>query len=278
MKFRYLGTAAAEGVPAIFCACENCRRARAIGGRALRSRSQAIVDDELLIDFPADTYCHFLREGLDMAKVHTCIVTHAHSDHLYPADLEMIRPGFSHLPKEYSLAFYGTKPVIDRLEPYYNMLAPDQRHIASLNEILPFSVIEAGKYRITVLPAVHDPKSGPVFYMIEDGEKTVLYANDTDYFCDEVWAYFETVKPKFDLVSLDCTNCLTFRDYIGHMGIERNLKIRRQFLALGYATEGTVFVCHHFSHNGEGAVYDDMIGPAAKEGFLVSYDGMVLEI
>ena len=49
MKFQYLGTAAAEGIPAFVCNCENCVRSREIGGRALRTRSQAIVDGKLLI-------------------------------------------------------------------------------------------------------------------------------------------------------------------------------------------------------------------------------------
>ena len=55
MRIKYLGTAAAEGVPGIFCDCENCKRARKLGGKNIRTRSQAILDDTLLIDFPADT-------------------------------------------------------------------------------------------------------------------------------------------------------------------------------------------------------------------------------
>ena len=53
MKFQFLGTCAAEGFPALWCDCDNCKKARAIGGRAMRSRSQAIIDDCLLIDDPS---------------------------------------------------------------------------------------------------------------------------------------------------------------------------------------------------------------------------------
>ena len=45
MKIKYLGTAAYEGVPALFCRCEVCRGSRAAGGRNVRSRQQAILDD-----------------------------------------------------------------------------------------------------------------------------------------------------------------------------------------------------------------------------------------
>ena len=47
MNIRFLGTAAAEGIPGIFCQCPACRAARAAGGRELRTRSGAIVDGRL---------------------------------------------------------------------------------------------------------------------------------------------------------------------------------------------------------------------------------------
>ncbi|MCT6918709.1 MAG: hypothetical protein M3Z49_05820, partial [Bifidobacteriales bacterium] len=60
MKFEHLGTAAAERIPGIFCMCDLCKQARRIGGKEIRTQSQALVDDALLLDFPGDTYCHFI--------------------------------------------------------------------------------------------------------------------------------------------------------------------------------------------------------------------------
>ena len=51
MKLRYLGTAAAEGIPGVFCDCKVCREARTKKGRFIRTRSQLLLEDELLIDF-----------------------------------------------------------------------------------------------------------------------------------------------------------------------------------------------------------------------------------
>ena len=56
MKLTFLGTAAAEGFPAIFCNCEYCKEARKLGGKNIRSRSQTLINDDLLIDLPADSY------------------------------------------------------------------------------------------------------------------------------------------------------------------------------------------------------------------------------
>ncbi len=38
MKLTYLGTAAAEGWPAVFCNCPCCRQARVLGGKDIRTR------------------------------------------------------------------------------------------------------------------------------------------------------------------------------------------------------------------------------------------------
>lgn len=72
MKLTYLGTAAAEGWPAAFCNCDGCRAARRLGGRNIRTRSQALVDDALLLDFPCDAWLHALRQGLDFSAVRGC--------------------------------------------------------------------------------------------------------------------------------------------------------------------------------------------------------------
>lgn len=66
MKLTYYGTAAAEGFPALYCHCDACERARKSGGKNIRTRSQALINDDLLIDFPADTYMHELIYALEL--------------------------------------------------------------------------------------------------------------------------------------------------------------------------------------------------------------------
>ena len=55
MKIQFMGTAAAEGAPALFCVCDHCRYARARGGREIRSRAGSIVDGRLKLDFGPDS-------------------------------------------------------------------------------------------------------------------------------------------------------------------------------------------------------------------------------
>ena len=108
MKIKFLGTAAAEGLPALFCDCKNCTYARKVRGKNIRSRSQSIIDNSLLIDFPADTYLHYVMHDFDLPNVKNCLITHGHMDHFYLEDVEMRKVGcFSNLKNNPPLNFYA---------------------------------------------------------------------------------------------------------------------------------------------------------------------------
>jgi len=275
MKIKYLGTAAAEGVPAMFCTCEVCEKSKQAGGKNIRTRSQAIIDDKLLLDFPADTYMHMLYGGLNLPEITDCIITHNHSDHLYPADFEMRREGFAYLKKDVPLTVYGTKPSSDDSIKYIERYNLSEEKRVLFQEIEPFTQYNIGGYKIIPLKANHDSKCDPVFYSIGYGEKNMLYANDTGYFPEETWDYLKNIKIKFDFISLDCTQILIHcRD--GHMSIDVNEEVKLRLIEIGCADKNTVFCINHFSHNGK-ATYDELVRIAEKYNFKVSYDGMEIE-
>ena len=64
MKLKYYGTGGGAGIPEIFCDCRVCRHAREVGGKDIRTRSQAVIDDKISIDFPVDTF--FIRLFTDL--------------------------------------------------------------------------------------------------------------------------------------------------------------------------------------------------------------------
>ena len=76
MEVVYLGTGAAEGIPALFCECEFCRRART-GKEKIRSRAQILIDGELSIDFPPDAFYHNAAFGAELSKIRYLLVTHS---------------------------------------------------------------------------------------------------------------------------------------------------------------------------------------------------------
>jgi len=274
MKIRFLGTAAAEGFPSPFCACENCVKARALGGRNLRTRSQALIDGKLLIDLNADTLTHAQRYGIDLSRVNHCLITHAHGDHWAPDDLVYLKKPFSHVPEDWGgFTIYGSQD----LKPMLELVASWQVQGVYHSEVLPFIPFSVGNYAVTALKAYHGTDN-PYVYSISDGSKRLLYAHDTDIFREETWEYLRTGKLRFDLVSLDCTEGATEElNYHGHGCLGRCIRFRQLLQEAGVADSGTRFILNHFSHNGLMACYDDFAPIAAKEGFLTSYDGLELE-
>lgn len=276
MKIKYLGTAAAEGIPALFCECENCKKSRKLGGKNIRTRSQALIDDTLLIDFPADTYMHYIMHNVPLNKIKTCIITHSHSDHLYPADIEMRKTGFAHLCMEEPLTFYVGKSGFDMLNAEKEIWNIPEKDVKTI-EIEPYKPFETEGYTIMPIKAEHDVKSSPVVYVIEKNGKSIFYANDSSEYNAESIKYLKSLGKPIDLISLDCTSANSHADYIGHLSLERCIALRKKLIKEKIADNGTKFILNHFSHNGADVVYDEFVKIAAEYDFTVTYDGMEFE-
>ncbi|MFA5205011.1 MAG: hypothetical protein WC708_11475 [Lentisphaeria bacterium] len=54
MQIKILGSAAAEGIPALWCECETCGQAREKGGKDIRQRASYLIDDDTMVDFGPD--------------------------------------------------------------------------------------------------------------------------------------------------------------------------------------------------------------------------------
>ena len=148
-----------------------------------------------------------------------------------------------------------------------------QTKLVSLGE--PF---ETQGYTVTALRAAHDPKSDPVVYIIGKDGKSIFYSNDTSEYPEESMDYLAKLDKPLDLISLDCTEGASHTEYVGHLNLWRCIDLRQKLIELGAADEHTVFVLNHFSHNGTDVVYDDFVKIAAEYDFVVSYDGMEIEI
>lgn len=268
MKLTYLGTAAAEGFPALFCNCPYCAEARRLGGKNIRSRSQSLVNDDLLIDFPADTYHHFLSAGIEGDTIEYLLITHAHSDHLYPKDLFLRASPFAHAKRTKTLRVFcseGTRRAI-----------PGDPPNVEITVVRPYETFSVGDYRVTALPARHMPGGEPLFYVIE-GEKTLLYAHDTGFFPEEILDFIREKGFVFDMVSLDCTNVdIPIPDSGSHMGFPNLERLLARLTELGAVTDATVRYVNHFSHNGN-PLHGHLEERAATIDCGVSYDGCTVE-
>ncbi len=271
MKLTFLGTAAAEGFPAVFCNCKFCNEARRLGGKNIRTRSQSIINDDLLIDLPADTYHHFLQNNIAGDKIKYLLVTHAHQDHFYPDELAMRHGAYAHDMQAPVLKMFCSQYVKEKLEQteinYENV---------EVNVIKPFETVELDGYSVTALPARH--MEGALFYMITQNGKTLMHANDTGYFYEEIFEYLEQNKIKLDLIAMDCTNGdIPIGNNGAHMGFKNIEQLLAKLSEIGCVDDNTIKYINHYSHNAN--PLQSVLEKRAEEyGCAVAYDGCSVEI
>ena len=112
---RVLGSAAAEGFPALFCTCPICAKARENGGKDIRRRTTYIVGQSVMVDFGPDAYHSMIAFGLDYAPLHHLLISHSHQDHWFPEELYYRRKGFSVVAEGSTLTIHGNEQVAEKL-------------------------------------------------------------------------------------------------------------------------------------------------------------------
>lgn len=276
MKVQFLGTSAAEGCPAPFCGCDVCRTAREKGGKDVRTRSQALIDGSLLVDFPPDTYHHYLSTpDFDLPALRHVIITHSHSDHFYPLDIGL-------RCKEYAGGIQGTMTVYGNeavCAQWEGVVQRDFSGCADLGDAVqfqqlrPYVEIQVGDHLVTPLPADHLKSECCYIYLIRRDGKTLLYANDTGIQLEpQVWQHLAHCR--LDAVCMDCT-AMNRRVGRYHMGLPDNAELRDRLISLGCAQESTRWIVTHFSHFG-GLSHQELSAAAADHGFETAYDGFTV--
>ena len=283
MRIQFLGTGASDGFPGLYCNCQLCQKCRELGGKNLRSRQQTLIDDGLLIDFPADTLMHSYNNNLNFSKVHTCLVTHSHEDHLCPSELfNRGSVGLNTIEKEFT--FYGSKKSTEGIKAKEEALK--KKGILSVQIDEPFKPFEVRGYKVTPLMADHaNAYCGPYIYLIEKDGKAYLHGTDTAYFPEPTFEYLKKIGVHLDAVCMDCT-FFTW-DHLsktgvdgcsyGHMSLFCCSQVKERLEEIGVIDETSKLVLVHITH-GAGMLHDDMQARADQYGMLVGYDGMVLEI
>lgn len=268
MKLQYLGTAAAEAIPAIWCNCEVCQNARKMRGKDIRTRSQVLINDDLMVDFPPDAYMHMLQNNLAFYKLKYVIFTHSHQDHFYPEEFAMRSEGYAAGIDE-PVHVYGNNVCVERLR-MTKELDVDGRVV--IHEMKNFEPVQMGDYLVTPLTANHDPGENCLIYSIEKEGKRLLYSNDTGEYPEETWDYIEQNHLKFDLLSMDCTiGMRDSRNY--HMGYPNILKMKNRFEKNGLIDGRTIIIATHYSHNFY-LPYVELQKIMEKDHIIPSYDGM----
>jgi len=277
MRIKVLGTAAAEGVPAMFCNCENCVKARELKGKNLRARTQALIDNDLLVDFSDDTYLNGQRFGIDLSAIKYFLITHAHSDHLSPWEFDNLNAGVNRT--EEKVFILGGKYILDEIVRVCpgSINGLIEKGTVEFVELKPFVKTEIGEYAITPLKANHAGGNAMV-YIIEKGGKSMLYCLDTGKLPEEDFEFMKGIKKPLDFVLIDCTYGRVPADkYGGHLSLYDGANQIKLMKDTGAVSEKTDVMVTHFAH-WHIPSHEAMEEMAAEFGYEVSYDGIEKEI
>ena len=278
MRLMFLGTAAAEGVPAVFCNCPTCLNAKAKGGKDVRTRSQILIDDDTLFDFPMDTYMHMLRYGLDLSKIARVLITHSHMDHCYPQEFCMRGGPFAKNMSRDCVEVFGNSAVCQIFKnDTAREIRPAVEQGIKVTTLHPFDVIQSGDMRIIALPASHTVGEECLVYYLERNGSGVLLLNDTGVLDISVYSRLNKMNVNVKAVALDCTYGALRHGAGRHMGLYDIVDQKSVMAKAGVLKSDTLVIATHLSHNTD-LDYDGISALADKHGIAVAYDGMAVEI
>ena len=274
MKIVYLGTGAAEGIPALFCQCAYCQSVRE-GQEKTRSRAQVVIDD-LSIDFPPDAFYHSIAFHFRPAEIRYLLVTHSHLDHFYAQDF--VLRGYKYARELAPLDIFGSEEVIEVFEESTRReMRQEVRSNIRLHTLKAFEPVLFGEFRAVPLKAQHSSKE-PFVYLIEKGGKRILHLTDTGDLPEEDFAFLQQEGKKIDLITFDCTFLFdAASENARHMGLKENARIFQRLCALGLADENTKKVITHFSHNCA-PTQEKLDRAEREEGVIAAFDGMEIEL
>lgn len=292
MQITFLGTGAAEGVPAVFSRTDEAMRIRKSGGRNLRTRNSLRIGNHHQIDFSPDNFWQMHRCGLDMYDIDHILITHSHEDHfVYDQIIAKEMPaGTNGRP----LNIYLSTKAADWLERQIScsglLESVTEEEARKFRGRYPVHPLDHGKsYRVGslelfTLPGNHRVAATgerSINYLITfpNGD-TLLYALDTGYYTDDTWEML--TGRHIDTLIMDCTfGGRTDRGEFpaGHLDASSFLKAIERMKQIGCLdTHSTIYATHinpdqGLDHEGLTRFFD-----ASPHEVVVAYDTLSFEL
>lgn len=294
MRFTFLGTSAGEQYPGVFCRCENCERARALGGRNVRANSCAHLAPDCMIDFNNSAPLRALQFGVSLPAVEHLLITHPHGDHYAPGLLRLrrMKPGLSlplsdedrHGPDSISPRFcelpmlhvYGSEQVREGLRENGKDFDPQTLRL-EMHSIGYYEEFAAGDMQCLSLKANHMPgaASPAMNYIIRRAGRTILYAMDTGWFFEETWERIRQFR--YDLAVIEGTFGFGREDPKAHMNLAAVERAHALFRSHDLLKDGALFcvshICPHWT-----PPHDEIAPVMAEKGITMAYDGFSVEL
>lgn len=278
MNLLFLGSAASEAIPALWCECPNCRKAAALGGRNLRRRTSYLAGGSTLVDFGPDANWQMKEFGIDPAKIERLLVTHSHVDHFNPVELLWRSENFSVTGRR--LGFLANAAVIAELDARVRECSMGRSLDAlrlDVRELRPGVPVRDGELEILPVRASHAPKECALNFLLSGrDESRILIANDTGWWPEESWELLHGRRLDVAVIEISMGIRMPYAEERGfHLGAKAAIAFRDRLAELGAVTASTQVAVTHISHH-VGATHEELEAYFRPYGMLVGYDGMLL--
>jgi len=254
MQINFLGTGAAEGIPAINCDCQHCQRARAEGGKLQRERNAILFqlpDYNMLVEVPPNT--RGLINKYQVNNLQGILATNATYGHIGGL-------------KEFE---YWSTPLDFLAEPSLFEMIQKEHWTERLDEIMfhipyyPGAALHFGQFSMIPFAA---RRRQPIFGLsIKAGEKQIVYASSTP---GRLTNYARCLMTSADMLIV---NTPTFEPpKKDHITLVEAIELKEQIGA-------GQLVLTHINHNNR--PHDELDAYVGQyPGVIVAYDGMSLEV
>lgn len=253
MLLKFLGTGAADFDPIL----QTPERFQV--RKSLRRCTSTLLNGHILIDCGPHVADAMGLFSVDPACIDTLLLTHTHADHFDPQVIESIATKRAH-----PLHIWHSEEALVPQIP--NTLL----HPVKIRQ--EFTV---GECTVTVLQANHC--AGAVHYSIAEDGKQMFYGTDGAWLLMDTYYYMK--DRYYDLILLDAT----VGDYEGdyrmaeHNSIPMIRMMEKSFRTFGIANENTKILLDHMARTLHTS-HEELERLAAKNGYLVAYDGMELTV
>lgn len=287
MKITFLGTSSCESVPGVFCNCEFCQgmRERVAAGeenalKSIRTRTQTLIDDKILVDIGPDTYHNALKNKLNLSKLTHIVQTHSHEDHFIPQELYLRRDPYAHGLAKEDLVLVGSSRIGEMYD-FFATLFGEAKMGVNFQLAQPFTPVKMGEYTVTALPGHHMRTEDTFVYLIEKGKASHFVCNDTGILPDETFTYlvnWAKTGKSLSSAALECPIGDSDFKYEWHMNFPQVVETFCRFKEEGIANENTLTYINHISQEFSPRYYNEYVAYASKFGILVPYDGLSIEL
>lgn len=277
---QFLGTSAAEGVPAPFCRCFACEDARRHPENQ-RLRTSFRVDKKMLIDLGADATVQAERYG-DFTELEHVLVTHTHDDHL---NGHMMMQAFWGRSREKTLHFYFTDNAYDIVEKWRSnswilkgkVPEWEKDGIVAFHRLEYFTRYEINGIGVIPFEGNHRGNMGEnsAMYLLElpDGRK-LFYGLDSGVYPEKTLGMLKDYK--IDIFVSEASMGTAGKHPGGqHLCVEEVKQLAEILFAQGTLNESSRLFLAHISHR---TSHPDMIKAVNELNFpvktTVCYDGI----